>query len=263
MQADRLRRLLAHLDLTRLEDGDTDREIEALCRHAVTPHGRPAAVCVLPDKVGTADRSLVGAGVRDRIRVATVANFPSGDGDIDEVLATIERALAAGADEIDLVLPWRAIRDGRPESARNMLAAARGRCGRATLKVILETGALGEPLIDAAAALAIDCGADFLKTSTGRGPPGASIEAASIVLDRIDRDDVAARCGLKVSGGIRTIESADRFLGLAEYRMGPAWPTPARFRIGASGLFDQLLDALDVEAKDLEARDLGAPDNAG
>ena len=112
------------------------------------------------------------------------------------------------------------------------------------MKVILETGALTQELIDRAAALAIDCGADFLKTSTGKGPPGATLEAASLLIDRIERDGAADRCGLKVSGGIRTIADADGYLLLAERRLGSAWPTPARFRIGASGLFDALLDAL-------------------
>ncbi len=247
MQADRMRRLLEALDLTRLEAGEPDAAVETLCRRAATAPARPAAVCVLPDRIVTARHALNDA-TRHRIRVATVANFPTGDEPVDDVMATIERALAAGADEIDLVLPWRALRDDRPEAARQMLEAARGACGAATLKVIVETGALTEALVDRGAALALACGADFLKTSTGKGPPGATPRTASLLLDRIEREGAADRCGLKVSGGIRTIEAADGFLTLAEERMGPEWPTPARFRIGASGLFDVLLDALEHAA---------------
>ncbi|MBY6203262.1 deoxyribose-phosphate aldolase [Halomonas denitrificans] len=244
MRTERLQRLLEALDLTRLEAGDPEAAIETLCRRAHTPFGRPAAVCVLPDRVGVAKRTLADADPDHRILLATVANFPAGDDDVAAVTATVEHALEACADEIDVVLPWRALRDGRPNAARRMLEAVRRACGPATMKVIVETGALTNELVDHAAALAIDCGADFLKTSTGKGPTGATPEAASLLIDRIEREGAVDRCGLKVSGGIRTIAAAEGYLALAERRLGPDWPTPSRFRIGASGLFDVLLDAL-------------------
>lgn len=239
MRAERTTRLLRALDLTRLVPGDDPSTIQALCASARTPLGSPAAVCVLPAYVTTAIASLREAGPDDAIRVATVANFPGGDRPLAEILASIERSLDDGADEIDLVLPWRDVAAGRIEAVSLLLAEARVRVGSATLKIILETGALQPEGIDRAADLALDHGADFLKTSTGVGQPGASLEAAERLLDRI-----AARgggCGLKVSGGIRTVAEADRYLGLAELRMGSEWPTPERFRIGASGLFDALL----------------------
>ena len=243
MRRERLGRLLACLDLTRLTPGDSADDVAAFCTTADTRHGTPAAVCVLPDFVDRAVATLRRSKRLAGVRVATVANFPDGDQTADAVFATIDRSLEAGADEIDLVLPWREVAEGRTDRAAGLLAGARTRCGDATLKVILETGALDPVGIERAATLALDHGADFLKTSTGVGHPGADPEAAGRLLDRIDAAGVD--CGLKVSGGLRTPQAADVYLALAERRMGPAWPTPERFRIGASSLFDGLIEALD------------------
>lgn len=244
MQADRLRRLLACLDLTRLNPDDDPAAIAAFCASANNRHHLPAAVCVRPEFLTRAVETLTDQGLRSRVRVATVANFPGGDQPLDAVIATISGALAAGADEIDVVLPWREIAAGPLEGARRLLAAARERTTGRTLKVILETGALSAATIDRAADLALDHGVDFLKTSTGFGHPGADPHAAERLLDRISSR--AAPCGLKVSGGIRTPEAADAYLALAEQCMGPDWPRPGRFRIGASGLYGALIDALDA-----------------
>lgn len=243
MPAERLKRLLHALDLTRLVPGDDRTKIAALCASAATKHGSPAAVCVLPDFVVTAVESLNDAALPDTVRVATVANFPAGDQPPRDVLSSIERSLRDGADEIDLVMPWRELSAGHTETAADLLRTARDRIGSATLKVILETGALTPEAIDRAADLALEHGADFLKTSTGVGHPGADLPAAARLLERISAH--GGVCGLKVSGGIRTTADADAYLRLAEERMGKAWTSPDRFRIGASGLFTALLDELD------------------
>ena len=241
---DRARILLARLDLTRLDPEDSSEAVARFCRRARTSHGNPAALCVLPEHAGTAVATLEEMGLRTRVRVASVANFPGGDQALATVLRSIEAAVDAGADEIDAVLPWRALVRDEVEAVTEMLETIRRCCGQKLLKVILETGALTPAQIVRAADMALDHGADFLKTSTGIGHPGASIEAASMLLDRI-RDRNAA-CGLKVSGGIRQASVAVKYLDLAEEKMGAGWPTVDRFRIGASSLLGDLLGILDT-----------------
>lgn len=233
-------RALACLDLTNL-DADCDAAaIDALCARATTPHGPVAAVCVWPAFVAQAKRLLADGPVR----IATVVNFPAGTAPVAEVVVEARSALADGADEIDLVVPYRALADGRPEAVTEMTAAIREVCGGATLKTILETGELGDPgLIRAAADAALAGGTDFLKTSTGKVKVNATPEAARILLDAIragGRD-----VGLKPAGGVRTTADARVYLGLCDEIMGPGWATPAHFRIGASGVLAPLLATLD------------------
>ncbi|HST29066.1 MAG TPA: deoxyribose-phosphate aldolase [Rudaea sp.] len=241
---DSRRRLAAHLltllDLTSLGEDDTPARIRALCAAARTAKGLPAAVCVYPEHVTTAREALAGTAVK----VATVVNFPDGDDDARRIARETRRAIAAGADEIDMVLPWRALRAGDAARARAGVVACRDACKDGiVLKLILETGELGTPgLIREACAIGLDAGADFLKTSTGKVPVNATLEAATLMLDAI-----AARggqCGFKAAGGIRTIEDAARYLALTEQRLGADWITPAHLRIGASTLFDAITAAL-------------------
>lgn len=239
-----LQRLLACLDLTRLTPDDDPDAVAAFCATAASRHGHPAAVCIRPEFVARSAATLADCGLSGKVAVATVANFPGGDQPIEAVFRTVEGARAEGADEIDLVLPWRDVADGQTSEAIQLLDGVRRRCGDACLKVILETGALTPNAIDRAADLALDHGADFLKTSTGFGHPGADLQAAGRLLNRIAA--CGADCGLKVSGGIRATQDAAAYLELAERRMGAEWTTPDHFRIGASGLFDLLLDALDA-----------------
>ena len=134
-------RALACLDLTNLEADCDAAAIDALCARAVTPHGAVAAVCVWPAFVAQAKRLL-----RDGpVRVATVVNFPAGTASVAEVVVETRSALADGADEIDLVVPWRALAEGRPEAVTEMVGAIRAAAGAATLKTILETGELADP----------------------------------------------------------------------------------------------------------------------
>ncbi len=233
--ADTARRAIRLLDLTELGDKATDDDVTALCARAAGPHGTVAAVCVWPRHVELAKRLVDAHGVR----VATVVNFPSGDDTVGDVVALTKAALADGADEIDLVLPYRPFLGGDTAHAAAMINAVRAASAGHTLKVILETGELTEPAaIRAAAELAVAHGADFIKTSTGKTPTSASLEATAIMLDVIC--NVAHPVGLKPSGGIRTLADAVAYLDQADAVMGPDWATPATFRFGASGLLTAL-----------------------
>jgi deoxyribose-phosphate aldolase len=176
------------------------------------------------------------------VRIATVVNFPSGDELIDAVVALTTQAIADGADEIDLVLPYRALANGRRDTAAAMVDAVRAvvPADSHRLKVILETGELADTdLIREAADLAVAHGADFIKTSTGKTAQSASLEATEVMLGVIAGTDRAV--GLKPSGGIRTTADATAYLEQADRVMGAAWAAPATFRFGASGLLDALL----------------------
>jgi len=237
------RQALALMDLTSLNDDDTDLSIESLCRRARTPAGTPAAVCVYPAFVTTARRTLKALDLGGKVRVATVTNFPQGGDDIMAAARESREAVAAGADEVDVVFPWRALLAGDEETGRELVACCHQAAGDATLKVILETGELKDPaLIRRAAELAIEGGADFLKTSTGKVAINATLEAAEILLEAIKAS--GRDVGLKVAGGVHTAEDAQAYLALAERIMGPAWITPAHFRFGASDLLDDLLISL-------------------
>lgn len=229
-------RALPLLDLTSLNDDDTDARIEALCRRAVTPAGRVAAVCIHGRFVPLARRLLDGTGVR----VATVVNFPEGTASPSEVATETALALDLGADEIDVVMPWRLLAARDRGGARAVLAACRAACAGLTLKVILETGALDDAgLIRGACEDALEEGADFLKTSTGKRQPAATLEAAAIMLTAIGESGRPA--GFKAAGGIRDTAQAAAFLDLADRILGPDWASADTFRFGASGLLDALL----------------------
>jgi len=234
------RRILSLLDLTSLESSDDDSRIEALCARARTPFGNVAAVCIYGPFVPLCRRALAGTGVR----VATVVNFPYGRPNAVAAALESRMLVAAGAEEIDVVLPFEALIRGDKASPRDVVAACREACGAGTtLKVILETGALGEAeRIDEASRIAIEAGADFIKTSTGKLPVGATPEAARTMLAAIR--DSGRRIGFKASGGVRRLEQAQTYLGLAETALGAGWCTRETFRLGASGLLDDLLRQL-------------------
>lgn len=234
------RRLLRMLDLTSLGEDDPPARIAALCAAAEPSHGSVAAVCVYPEHVQACRAQLAGGPVR----VATVVNFPDGGADPERAARETRRALAVGAQEIDLVFPWRALQAGDAAAGTSVVAACRGVLPEGVpLKVILESGMLDAAQLRTASTVALQAGAGFLKTSTGKAAAGASAEAARIMLEAI-RDSGRA-CGFKVSGGVRTYEDALAYLQLAESVMGEGWATPASFRIGASGLLDDLLRVLD------------------
>lgn len=248
-------RILRSIDLTNLADDCSVDDVRALCARAVTPHGSVAAVCVWPRFVGIAREELthrrasVEGAVVERVALATVTNFPSGDEDVDAVVRATGEALAAGADEIDVVLPYRAVSRGDLTSAALLIDEVRATVddGR-LLKVILETGELPEPeTIRRAARLAVDHGADFVKTSTGKTPVSATVSAVRIMLEvvRDERNVTGRTVGVKPSGGIRRIEDALDYLRLCDEMMGIGWATPRTFRLGASALLDSVLEAID------------------
>lgn len=230
------------LDLTNLDDDCDEEAVDALCAAAKTVHGPVAAVCVWPRFVAQARTALAGS----KTRVATVVNFPSGGGHELHVLTEVEDALAARAHEIDLVMPFGMFAAGHVARTARMLAEVKRLCAARPMKVILETGALGEPSrIRHASELAIGAGADFLKTSTGKTKVGATPEAVEQMLVAIS--SAAHPVGLKVSGGVRSLEDAERYIRMAERACGKDYIKPATFRIGASSLLGELLKALAEE----------------
>jgi deoxyribose-phosphate aldolase len=245
--ADLARRALAVLDLTSLGEDDDRARIEALCAAARNAPAPPAALCVYPEWIALCRTRLDDDGLAG-VAVATVVNFPQGGGDPLRVQRETRRAVAAGAAEVDVVLPWRRLRAGAAVDARAVLAACREACGaRARMKVILETGELREPAaIREAALLAIDEGADFIKTSTGKVAVNATPDAARIMLGAIA--ERGGGCGFKAAGGIRTLPDAAAYLALADDLLGPGWATPRRFRLGASALLAEIVRALDGPA---------------
>jgi deoxyribose-phosphate aldolase len=231
------RHAIGLVDLTDLGEPTDAAAVDRLCARARA--AGTAAVCVWPEYVALCVDRLAGSGVR----VATVVNFPSGDFPIGDVVELTRHCIGDGADEIDVVLPYRALLAGDDESAAAVIDAVDELAP--TMKVILETGELPDrAAVDRAARFAIAHGADFVKTSTGKTPVSATPEAVATMLDAIA--DADRSVGVKPSGGIRTLDDARRYLHLAESTMGEGWTTPATFRFGASGL----LDALEAAAGD-------------
>jgi deoxyribose-phosphate aldolase len=213
------RRALRCLDLTDLSESGSGAAIDALCAKALDPRGPVAAVCIWPQFVSRAREALKGSPVH----IATVVNFPAGGEDVDRVIDDLHEALGDGANEIDLVLPYKAVLRGDLRRAAEMVSAVRDVVDQGRLlKVILETGELREPaLIETASRIAIEAGADFIKTSTGKTPVSATPEAAEIMLEAIKAS--GRPVGLKPSGGIRTVEDAGLYLDLADRIMGQGW----------------------------------------
>jgi deoxyribose-phosphate aldolase len=238
------RRALLCLDLTDLTETCSDHGIDELCARAMSPLGPVAAVCVWPQFVSRAREALKGSTVK----IATVVNFPAGGENVDRVIEDVHEALGDGAHEIDLVLPYRALLRGDIDAAGDMVVGVRDVVDQGRLlKVILETGELADAaLIVTASRIAIEAGADFIKTSTGKSPVSATPEAAEVMLEAIRESHRSA--GLKVSGGIRTLADAARYLGLADRIMGAGWATPQTFRIGASSVYDALIASIEGRA---------------
>ena len=227
------------LDLTSLNDADTAADITALCQRAHGPFGPVAAVCVWPRLAAFARAQLPA-----KIAVAAVANFPHGGADIETAVRDTMQIVQAGAQEVDLVLPYRSLMAGDEIAVAALLNAVRRACPGLLLKVILETGELKTPeLIARACQISLDAGADFLKTSTGKTPVSATLEAARIMLSAIAASPAARdRVGFKAAGGIRTVSEAAGYLALVQEILGASALTPQRFRIGASSLL------VDIEA---------------
>ncbi|TXT38644.1 MAG: deoxyribose-phosphate aldolase [Comamonadaceae bacterium] len=228
---------LACLDLTSLNDADTEDDIAKLCQRAQSPFGPTAAVCVWPRLAAFARAQLP-----PHIAVAAVANFPHGNTDVDAAVRDTQQIVQAGAQEVDVVLPYKALMAGDEASVTRLLSAVRQACPGRVLKVILETGELQTPeLISRASQLALDAGADFLKTSTGKTPVNATPEAARVMLECIANHSCAQNhAGFKASGGIKTAQEAIVFEALTQHYLGAEALTAKRFRIGASSLLNNI-----------------------
>ena len=245
-----LKRIFTCIDNTSLEGSDTCEKIDKLCHRTLelqdSEHGigHVAAVCVYPVFVKQSCQLLQGSG----IKVASVAGaFPSGQSPIAVKLQEIQYALDEGADEIDMVISRGALLEGDYERVRNEVAAVSQLCKGKTLKVILETGELPTPShIAKAAELAIEGGADFIKTSTGKIAVGATLEAAEVMLNVIKyhHENTGKWVGFKAAGGISTPDEVLKYYRLAERIIGEKQITNQFFRIGASRLTERLFTFL-------------------
>jgi deoxyribose-phosphate aldolase len=242
-----LKLVLSMIDLTTLEGQDTPGKVRQLCQKAMHLHdacpGLPhvAAVCVYPNMVAVAKEALGDSG----IRVASVATaFPSGMASRSVKLEDTRMAVAAGADEIDMVISRGAFLAGQNRSVFDEIVAVKDACGGAHLKVILESGELGSlDRVRRASVLAMHAGADFIKTSTGKIQPAATLPVTLVMLQAI-RDYFRAtgrRVGMKPAGGIGTSKLALQYLVMLKETLGNAWLTPEWFRFGASSLANDVL----------------------
>ncbi len=238
---------ISMVDLTTLEGADTPGRVRALCAKGRRPDPTDAtvpavaAVCVYPDLVATAKQALAGSAVA----VASVATaFPSGRADLQIKLADVRDAVAAGADEIDMVIDRGAFLSGHFLQVFEEIVAVKEVCGDAHLKVILETGELATlDNVRRASWLAMVAGADFIKTSTGKISPAATGPVLLVMLEAVRDFRVATgrQVGVKPAGGIRTTKDAVRQLVLVNETVGADWLTPEWFRFGASSLLNDLL----------------------
>ena len=246
--------ILSMIDLTTLEGQDTPGKVRQLCQKAIHLHdalpGLPqvAAVCVYPTMVSVAKRALEGHD----IRVASVATaFPSGMSTLSVKLDDTRMAVEAGADEIDMVISRGAFLAGDYRYVFDEIQAVREACGAAHLKVILETGELGTlDRVRRASVLAMHAGADFIKTSTGKIQPAATMQVTLVMLQAI-RDyyvETGRMVGMKPAGGISTSKLAVHYLVMLRETLGNAWMTPEWFRFGASSLANDVLMQLMKQA---------------
>lgn len=241
---------LSVLDLTNLKDDCTAKDIEDLCAKAFTNFGNTAAICIWPRFIAQARNIL---GTDSLVKIATVVNFPSGDLEVAEVVAETQKAIADGADEIDLVIPYRKLMDGDEGAVTEMVRAVRAVIkAPVILKVILETGELKDvALIRSASSISIAEGADFIKTSTGKVAVNATLEAADIMLQAIR--DSGKNIGFKPAGGVSSVKEARLYFRHVNAIMGEDWLMPSTFRFGASGLLDDILGVLNGEASSEQA----------
>lgn len=238
-------RALKLMDSTTLNDDDTDAKVIELCKNAKTAVGNTAAVCIYPRFIPVAKKQLREQGTPE-VRIATVTNFPHGNDDIEIAVAETKAAVAYGADEVDVVFPYRALMAGNEEVGFELVKQCKAACGdNVQLKVIIETGELKtEELIKKASEISIKAGADFIKTSTGKVAENATPEYAEIMLNVIKAMGVEKTVGFKPAGGVRTAEDAQIYLDMADCIFGSDWADNKHYRFGASSLLANLLHTL-------------------
>ena len=242
-----LKLAMSMIDLTTLEGKDTPGKVRQMCFKAMHPHDlhpsvpHVAAVCVYPTMVGIAKKALNGS----KINVAAVATaFPSGQSTLDIKLSDTRFAVAEGADEIDMVISRGKFLEGEYAFVFDEIAAVKEACGKAHLKVILETGELSTlDNVRLASDIAMEAGADFIKTSTGKVQPAATLPVTLVMLEAI-RDyyyKTGKKIGMKPAGGISNSKLAIKYLIAVNETLGEAWMSPDLFRFGASSLANDLL----------------------
>lgn len=239
---------LAVMDLTSLNDDDSTEQITALIKSIDKRYVPPAAICVFPQFIAHSKKKLLDRNLQ-HVKVATVTNFPEGEQAIESVLRATEHALNEGADEIDLVLPYKQLLAGDPDTPWQYVYSSKELCrNKAVLKVIIESGQLQSPhLIEQATEIAVLAGADFVKTSTGKVPINATLDATKVILETIKKTKKEA--GFKAAGGVKTVAVAQQYISLAEEIMGPAWVCSQHFRLGASSLLEDVYRVLHIDRK--------------
>ncbi|MBQ4852252.1 deoxyribose-phosphate aldolase [Pseudoalteromonas sp. MMG012] len=237
---------LSLMDLTSLNDSDSESSISDLINSIDVQYTLPAAICIYPEFIKHARATLELQNLQ-QIKIATVTNFPSGEDSLESVLHATEQALQDGASEIDLVLPYKQLIAGDPDTPWEYVHSSKQLCvGKATLKVIIESGQLADAeLIAQASEIAILAGADFVKTSTGKVPVNATLEAAEVILNTIKK--MGRDVGFKAAGGVKSVQDAQAYLCLAEKIMGTEWICSEHFRFGASSLLKDVYHVLKME----------------
>jgi deoxyribose-phosphate aldolase len=218
------------LDLTNLSDQSSSDSIRELCEQAVLH--KVAAVCLYKENLAICRENI---STVENIKLATVCNFPAGTANLENILAEIALSQDLGAEEIDVVMPYHLLSAGDVIVLEKHIAAYRKACSK-TLKVIIESGKLSAANIAIAANICIANGVDFIKTSTGKVEVGATLEAARIIAQAIKDHDAERTTGIKLSGGVRTLQQALEYINLITAILGDAWISPQHVRFGASKL---------------------------
>eukprot|EP00298_Acanthocystis_sp_HF-20_P007706 c17232_g1_i1.p1 GENE.c17232_g1_i1~~c17232_g1_i1.p1 ORF type:complete len:267 (-),score=120.25 c17232_g1_i1:3-782(-) len=234
------------IDHTSLNDSDTNSSILSFLESTVSPSlPQPAAVCIYPQFVSLAKSKY------PSLKVATVINFPKGDASHEDSISETEKAIQDGADEIDLVINYKLILQDKEkglEEATSLVSKIKKVCTtKIPLKVICETGELKESdLIKLTSEAVIKGGCDFLKTSTGKVPINCTPEAATVMLSVISetKKETGKDIGLKVAGGVRSLDDTIKYISMVEKFMGKEWVNPTRFRIGSSELLSHLRSSI-------------------
>ncbi|MCU0372531.1 MAG: deoxyribose-phosphate aldolase [Ignavibacteria bacterium] len=245
------------LDLTTLEGNDTFEKVRSLCGRALLPvkkynHIRCAAVCTYPKFISAVRKALKNSGVKT---ASVAASFPSGQVPLELKLKEVEYCVKESADEIDMVISRGEFLSGNYDFVYREISEVNNVCKNSSstpvhLKVILETGELGTPQnIHLASAIAIDAGADFIKTSTGKINIAATLPASFVMLKVIKEhyENTGKKIGFKPAGGIRKTSDALQFMTLVKNMLGDDWLSPGLFRIGASSLLDDLAEELNAK----------------
>ncbi|MDD3266302.1 MAG: deoxyribose-phosphate aldolase [Burkholderiales bacterium] len=232
---------LGLIDLTTLNDNDTNDVIIELCKNATTNFGSVPAICIFRQFIPIAKQYIFEHSLD--IKIATVTNFPHGSDNIEQALQETKEAIDLGADEVDIVFPYKSLIAGNQEIGAEIVKKAKEICGDKILKVIIESGELKNPeLIRLASEISINNGADFIKTSTGKVKVNATLEATEIMLNTIKNS--GKKCAFKAAGGVRLVSEAKEYLNLTTKIMGNDWINSNNFRFGASSLLNDVINVL-------------------